>query len=175
MRRRWLWFYVSLSVLAVIALVIPIVYNLHVQLTQEQLDAARQRWQAHGTPDYNLLYSARFDSDPAADEYWVKVRGGKPVEVVCNGQVLRFDDAAGLGLGLVIGVLQPEDVSDQTVEGFFRHIEEWLRKDAGSTGRRNYATASFDVRDGHPIRYVRRIAGTRKRLEWQIRLIRVGP
>jgi hypothetical protein len=175
MRRSWLWFFGVLIVLAGVALVMPIVYNLRQQLTPGQLEAARRRWQEHGTPDYDLTYSARYDRDPDADEYWVKVRGGRVVAVVCNGRVLRFDDLAGLGLGLACRMLPPEDVSDQTVEGFFRHMEDFLRQDAASPGRRNFATASFDSRDGHPIRYVHRIAGTSRRLEWQIKLTRIGP
>jgi len=175
MRRRWLWFYVPLTVLAVIALVTPIVYNLGLQLTPGQLAAARQRWRDHGTPDYDLLYTARYDREADAEEYWVKVRGGRVVSVACNGQMLLFDDLAGLGLGLAARGLPPEDVSGQTVEGFFRQIEEWLREDAQSSRRRNYATASFDIRDGHPIRYVHRVAGTGQRLEWQIKLTRVKP
>jgi hypothetical protein len=63
----------------------------------------------------------------------------------------------------------------QTVEEMFDHIERQLREDRAAPGRRNYATASFDSRDGHPIHYVHRAAGTKKRLEWQIRLERLGP
>jgi hypothetical protein len=174
MRRSWLWFFIPLGVLAVIALVIPIVYNLRLQLTPEQLAAAQQRWRDHGTPDYDLQYTARIGRDPA-DEYWVKVRGGKVVALACNGQMLRFDDLAGLGLGLTARMLRPEDFSSQTVAGFFRQIEARLQEDARSTGRRNFARADFDVRDGHPTHYVHRVAGTSRRLEWQIKLTRVGP
>lgn len=175
MRRRWLWFFVPLTVLALFGLIAPIVYNLGLQLKPEQLAAAQQRWREHGTPDYDLLYTARFDREQEADEYWVKVRGGKAVAVVCNGQVLRFDDLAGLTLGLSARMLPPEDLSSQTVEGFFRQIGAFLQQDAAATGRRNYATASFHVLDGHPIRYVHRVAGTSQRLEWQIKLTRVKP
>jgi len=47
-------------------------------------------------------------------------------------------------------------------------------------GRRVGGTAELrhgfvHVEDGHPIRYVRRVSGTKTRLEWQIKLTRVEP
>jgi len=60
--------------------------------------------------------------------------------------VLRFDDAAGLGLGLIVRTFPERDFSGQTVEGLFDQIEKRLQEDAESAGRRNYATASFTLR-----------------------------
>lgn len=172
--RTWLWFFIPLAILASVAIVIPIVYNLGLQLTSEELVKARQRWRDHGTANYDLYYTAKIDTDPEADEYWIKVRDGKVVLIVANGEVLRFDDAAGLALGLVVRTLPPVSAAGHTVEEMFDHIERQMQADAEKPGRRNYATASFDSRDGHPVRYVHRTAGTKKRLEWQIRLQRVG-
>ncbi len=128
-----------------------------------------------GTPNYDLHYSERKDREPISDEVWVKVRGGRVVQMVENGEVLRFDDVAGLVFGPVTKCLPRLDLSSQTVEGMFDAIEKRLKEDLASTGRRNYATASFDSRDGHPVRYVHRIAGTNQRLEWQIKLTRFAP
>jgi Family of unknown function (DUF6174) len=172
---RSLWFFVPLLVLGTTAVIIPIVYNLAVQLKPEQLIAARERWRQHGTQDYDLEYMAKYDQNPDADEIGVRVRDGKVVRVIMNARVLRFDDATGLALGLAVRTLPPRDFSGQTVEGMFDQIERRMREDAASTGRRNYATASFDSRDGHPSRYVHRVAGTKMREEWQIKLTRVSP
>ncbi len=50
-------------------------------------------------------------------------------------------------------------------------MEEALRHDEASGGR-NYITAKFDPADGHPQHYVRRIRGTKERVEWFVRLER---
>ncbi len=170
MHRSWLWFYGILVFLAITGLSIPIVYNLRLQLTPEQLARARALWQEKGTRNYDLNYSQRRDRENEADEVWVKVRGGKVVEMMVNGDPVRFDDVAGLVLGPATRSLPPRDLSSQTVDGLFDQIEATLKRDQESPGRRNYATASFDTRDGHPVRYVHRVAGTGQRLEWQIKL-----
>jgi len=49
-RGSWLWFFLILLILASVAITIPIVYNLRLQLKPEQLEQARERWQRRGTP-----------------------------------------------------------------------------------------------------------------------------
>jgi hypothetical protein len=90
-----------------------------------------------------------------------------------NGDVLVRDwgAAAALGLGATLEALPRYDVRFWTVEGLFDHIEADLRGDAG---RRNYATAVFDTRDGHTVRYVRRVRSSKEREEWNVRLTRPG-
>jgi hypothetical protein len=175
MQRSWLWFFGTVLVLAAAAIIIPIVYNLRLQLTPEQLGHARALWRERGTPNYDLDYSERRDRDPEPDEIWVKVRGGKVVAMAINGERVRFDDVSGLVLGPVTRNLPYRDLSPYTVDGLLDQIEARLKQDESSPGRRNYATASFDSRDGHPVRYVHRNMTTKKRLEWQIKLTRVEP
>jgi hypothetical protein len=82
---RWVWFFAVLAVLALAAILIPIVYNLRQQLRPEQLAAARERWRQNGVSDYDLTIEVRHDTDSQADEYAVQVRGGKVVSWVVNG------------------------------------------------------------------------------------------
>jgi Family of unknown function (DUF6174) len=171
-RESWLWFFVPLLALTAAGIVIPIVYNLRLQLKPEQLAQARERWRQSGTQDYDLDYSARYDAEPEADEVFVKVRGGKVVRVVKNDQMLCFGDTAGLALGLTVLALPSADLSSQTVEGFFDQMESWMRHDAETIGHRNYATATFHATDGHPIRFVHRDSRTKERLEYQLKLTR---
>src|SRR4051812_42072408 len=146
--RRWIAFFVVLGALALVAIVVPLVYNLSLQLRPEELAQARARWQAHGPRDYDLRYSVKVDRDPAADEYLVRVRRGQVVLVGCNGEVLLLNPAAGLAAGLPARALPSEDARNYGVEVLFRQMESLLAKDTAE-GKRNYATADFDPIDGH--------------------------
>jgi len=172
---RWWWFFLPLIALASAGVVIPIVYNLRLQLNAEQLTRAVEKWLLNGTPNYDLQYIAKYDHMPEADEVWIRVRDDKVVQAIVNGEVLRYDNGSGLALGLIVRTLPERDFSSLTVEGLFDKIKSQLLADSAATGRRNYATATFDVRDGHPIRYVHRVAGTKVREEFQIKLTRVAP
>src|SRR5262249_32685819 len=86
--------------------------------------------------------------------------GGRVRRAVVDGEVLVWDDAAALALGAALRALPRYDVRELTVEGLFEHIEAKLKGDAGT---RNYATAVFDPGDGHTVRYVRRVRGSRER------------
>jgi hypothetical protein len=61
-----------------------------------------------------------------------------------------------------------------TVEGQFAEIEKGLQLDLAAGARKNYATAAFDLGDGHPTHYVRRVRGTGDRLEWNVNLRKPG-
>jgi hypothetical protein len=162
-RRRswvWVWYFAVLAVLGAVALVVPLVYNLGLQLKPEQLDAARARWREKGPSDYDLEYREKIDPNERIFTYQVKVRGGRVVAFQCNGR----DE----------GTNDPE-VQEHSVDGLFREIEARLREDEAKGGRRNYVTAAFDRTDGHPVRYVRRVAGTHERVEWNVKLTAPPP
>jgi hypothetical protein len=177
--RRWVWFFSLLAALAVAAVVIPIVYNLRQQLRPEQLAEARERWRQNGTSDYDLAFEVKYDTDPRADEHIVQVRDGKVVSWVVNGEKLVHAPDGTLPLQRAEASPGSEALLEMwkrpDVEGLFNMMRKWLEEDAASGSRRNFATANFDSRDGHPLRYVHRVAGTRQRQEWNIKLTRVLP
>ncbi len=183
--RRWVWFFAVLALLGVAAVVIPIVYNLRQQLRPEQLAAARARWQQQGTRDYDLAFEVKYDTDPRADEHMVQVRGGKVVSWIVNGEELVRAPAGTLppvpGARAGDHAIHPSDEAllevwkRPDVDGLFNMMQKWLDEDAASGGQRNFATASFDARDGHPLHYIHRVACTRQRQEWNIKLTRVVP
>ncbi len=147
--RLWMLFFLVLAILGVFAVVVPIIYNLSLQLRPEQLAEARRHWAEAGPTDYDLWIERR-TTNPAGETnqegYVVRVRGG---------------------------LVASPDGRAPTVEGLFEHIAADLAADAARTDRRNYATASFASADGHPTRYVHRVAGSKEREEWLVRL--AGP
>jgi hypothetical protein len=151
---RWRLFFLVLIILGSVAVTVPIVYNLSLQLKPEQIEAARQRWQANGPRDYDLDISSRLNDQEKADEFHVCVRDGKVTKAWCNNQ--KLNDA---------------EKDRHTVERMLDYISATLRRDAESGGKRNYAMADFDSRDGHPRRYVHRVATTKEREEWIIKLV----
>jgi hypothetical protein len=153
--RRWVWYFLILAVMSSTAIILPIVYNLSLQLRPEELAAARQRWKANGPPDYDLQFQEKItEHGEASDSEWyVKVRDDKVTAVTCDGDTLPASE-----------------YPDLTVDGQFAVIEKGLQLDLAEGVRRNYATAAFDLRDGHPTHYVRRVRGSGERLEWNVNL-----
>jgi hypothetical protein len=172
---NWLWFFAVLAALGAAAAVIPVVYNLRRQLTAEQVVAARQRWLAAEPADYDLDYQEKQTHRGQTEEtaFYVAVRGRRVAAVGSNGELVLL---AGTGAALVLGPWAqalPGASGARDVDGMFDHIEDQLRRDA-SQARRPYTTATFDKRDGHPTRYVRRTRGGAERLELTVKLTRVG-
>jgi hypothetical protein len=174
--RRWVVFFVVLGLLGIAAMVIPIVYNLGQQLRPEQLAAARERWRRNAPADYDLklLVHTTHEGRETEDEYLLAVRGGHPRALGSNRELLYIDPSAAVLLGPGPLALPPEDPRRYGVEALFGQMEEALRHDEASGGR-NYVTAKFDPDDGHPQRYVRRVRGTKERVEWFVRLERSSP
>jgi hypothetical protein len=171
--RDWIWFFAILTVLGTAAVVIPIVYNLGLQLTQQQVEQARERWQAVGPTDYDLDYQQRhtLNGDTEETEYRVFVRNGHVSAVFCDGRLTMLAGTAeGLALGPVPRGL-PGSLGALDIDGMFEYIDSQLRQDL-NLSHRPYATATFDKADGHPMRYVRRIHGGAERLEWTAKLQR---
>jgi hypothetical protein len=172
--RDWVWFFLVLAALGAVAVVVPIVYNLGLQLTPEQTAQARQRWRASGPADYDLDYQQKHTSagDTVETVYRVLVRDRRVTAVFCDGKLTLLGGSVEAALGPWPRQL-PGPSGARDVDGMFDYMEEQSRADAGSP-RRPYATATFDKYDGHPTRYVHRVRATGERLEWTIKLSRVG-
>jgi hypothetical protein len=162
--------------MAAAAVVTPFVYNLSLQVTPEQFAAAKAKWEANRPPDYDLKYEEKITQNGETETYeWkVEVRSGRVVTAVCNGRPLYPDPDAGLAAGPGAVAASGPVFQQLSVDGKFARIEEELEKDVAEGQRRNYAMAVFDDRDGHPLRYIRRVKGTGERLEWNVRLTPPG-
>jgi hypothetical protein len=167
---RWIGFFIVLAVSAAIAVIVPLVYNLTIQLRPEQLVEARRRWQVNIVSNYDLEYLVRTTQSDQGREsaYLVQVRSGQVVLVVCNSDVVYLDPALAVVVGLAVPALSSENPRQFGVPALFDEMEATLRQDE-SSGHRNFATAQFDPKDGHPFHYVHRVRGTKERVEWNIK------
>ena len=172
-RRLWLWYFLVLAILGTAAVVLPLVVNLGMQLKPDDVIAARKKWEAMRPANFDLELWCR-ENQEEADEYFVKVRGGQVTSVVGKNEgIVQLDRTAllALGLGITAKPAVPlESLPPLTVDAMFDLIEANLKRDATTSGSRNFATAKFDERDGHPLRYVHRRTGTKERLEWIVKL-----
>jgi hypothetical protein len=173
--RRWIGFFVVLAVLGATAMIVPLVYNLSIQLRPEQLAEARQRWRENGPADYDLAYLVKSEQGgvEAMDrQYFVQVRGGRVVLAVDTGEVVYLDPSLAVVAGPAMLGLSSEDPGRYGVPALFDDIEEALhQRTAGE--RRDYVRADFDPNDGHPYHYVHHVRGTKERVEWDVKLTRV--
>jgi hypothetical protein len=169
--RAWVGFFVILVILAIVAMLLPIFYNLGQQLRPEQLQAARQRWRERGPSDYDLTFAITYDREPLPERHIVVVRGGKVVFASCEGEILSLSGALRTAAGLPAGGLGKTDGRD--VPAIFDHIEALLREE-GTAARRNFLVAVFDPKNGYPRRFIRRVRGSSTREEWNLRLWPAG-
>lgn len=169
--RLWIIFFVALAAMAVFALIVPIVYNLSIQLRPEQVVEARQRWLHNAPANYDLEYLVRTmnGDQEEADTNLVQVRGGQVVLIIYNREVVYLDPSLGSVAGLGVQALSSENPRQFGVPALFDEMEAKLHQDE-SAGRRHFATAQFDPKDGHPFHYVHRVASTKERVEWNIKL-----
>src|SRR5438445_6353353 len=118
---RWAWYFGVLLVMGVVAITVPLVYNLKAQLTPEQLEAARELWKENGPADYELLYQERIDTGPV-ETFHVEVRGGKV-------SVWRREG----GKETKLEELTPSQRQEYTVPGLFERMERFLKEDQAAS------------------------------------------
>jgi hypothetical protein len=82
--------------------------------------------------------------------------------------VVYLDPALIAVAGFGVPALSSVNPRQFGVPALFDEIEAVLRDDEAS-GRRNFATAQFDPKDGHPFHYVHRVRGAKERVEWNIK------
>jgi hypothetical protein len=167
--RAWIVYFLILAILASIAIVVPILFNINQQLRPEQLEAARQRWRDHEPRDYDLTFAITWDRDQTPERHMVAVRGGKIVFASCEGEILFLAPAMRAAAGLPGGGLPRAHAYD--VPAIFDHLDGLLREEGA---RRNFLIAGFDPNDGYPRRFIRRIRGTSTREKWDVRVWPAG-
>ena len=158
---RWVWYFVVLAVLTIAACTILVWYNLRQQLKKEDLQAARALWNKNRPPDYDLTYTKR---GSASGTFFVKVRGGKVVDVTLDGREITQNDKP----------LDPSRYARYDMTALMDDIETFLEEDDEPGRPKIYSVATFDPTDGHLIRYVRRVMGTSERIEINVQLKKLG-
>ena len=147
--RRWIWFFVVVFTLAILATVTLVVFNLQQQLTPEQLAAARKLWKEKGPRNYTMTYTTRVNEDTNLSHYWVKVRGGKVVASKYNGNPESSELLHYRGM-----------------DGLFDDIERFMMKDSEKGSPKAFVLAIFDSQNAGALRkYVHRVMGGRHRVE----------
>lgn len=145
-RHSWLWFIGLLVILTIAAISIQIWYNQGKLLTIEKLQAAQARWKAKNIRDYDMEYTTKKRKVDSEENYSVKVRGGKVVEVARNGRpveerLYHYHDMAAL----------------------FSFIDDYLRQDeeaVKSGKRRPYVFGDFNPEFGYLRRFVRSVSAS---------------
>ena len=175
--RTWIIFFLMLAFLAGLGILVPLFYNLSLQLKAEDVAAAKALWQEKGLADYDLEYMTKIDKDEPV-EYRVAVRSSRVQWVASHDEVVlshELYEAAGSALGCPVRlcanrVAGAEEMTRlHSIDAFFALIESKLGEDV-AVGGRNYATATFDLKYGHPLRYIHRVRGSSERIELNVRL-----
>lgn len=161
--KRSFWFFLILACLATAGIIWNVVANLGMQLQPEELEQARKRWQELGPASYDLDLTEKLDGDREGDRFVISVRDGQVTKLVSNGRVVHLD------------TLSKEERDAYTVPGLFRRIEQDYNAEESSGERRYVISARFAAEYSYPALYVRKIRGSRSRLEWKVNLKVVEP
>jgi hypothetical protein len=143
--RNWLWYFAALVVLSAISITTLIVFNLSQQLTPGQLAAAIQRWKEKGPRDYDMTFTKTV-GEP--ETFVVEVRAGQVVSAERNGQPL-----------------EDRLLHYYSMNELFSYIKSFQEVDAKPGQPKTFTVATFDPNDGHLLRYIRRVMGTKQRAE----------
>ncbi len=168
--RNWLFFFAVLTALSVVALVAPLIYNLSIQLQPRQLIDARHRWEERAAANYDLecLRQVRRGGQEEKSQYLARVRGGRIVAVVEDGELIYADPSLAVIVGSSAAGLSQLDPTPYDMPALFAEIDSVLRQSAAAE-RRFYLKADFE-KDGHPSHFVSYDPRTKSRVEWFIKL-----
>jgi len=148
--RRWLWYFLTLAVLSTVATTTLVVYNLRQQLDPRHVRDAIGLWQQSGPTAYVLVYTAKKNEQTGEmnDHYVVKVKGGEAYEVLVNGLPLEARQLPNYGMPQLL-----------------QYINRFMEIDAEPGRPKTYTRGVFDGRTGALAWYVRRVMGSRQRVE----------
>ncbi len=146
--RGWIWFFLALVVLSVVAVTTIVVYRWNQILTPQRLEAARKLWQERGPKDYEFRYKKRIGRGAKPSEFDVMVRGGKVQSVTLDRNIQ----------------LPKRQLESYSMEALFDDIEKLLEMDSKPNQPRPTTMAQFDPTDGHLLNYVRGGMGTQEQV-----------
>jgi hypothetical protein len=154
--RNWLWFFLTLAALTILATATLAIFNIRQQLQRETVTKAIELWRANGPKDYLLIYTGKKtqDSGDIVDHYVVEVRGGEAREVFVNGTKLDGRQLPFYGMHRLL-----------------HDIDHFMETDAEPGKPKTYTRGIFDGRTGALGWYVRRVMGSRQRLEITVELL----
>jgi hypothetical protein len=153
----WIYFFVFIIVSSIGVAGFMIWFNLSIQLKPEQLEAARQLWKKNGPKSYNMVYTKRLNEEEKVDKFVVEVRDEKVTKVLLNGRALAKD---------------AESDSDpriyHSMDVLLRDVQRFMDIDQKPGAPKVYVTAIFEPDTGALRRYIRRVMGTRLRIEMHV-------
>jgi hypothetical protein len=161
--RGWIWFFIVLTVLAVAAITINLLYSSRQRLTMDQLRAAQDLWDRAGPKDYDLVIDktigpATAGGDKIRDRITVHVRDGKGRSGTINGQPL--DERL---------------LSQYDMAGWQSFVEEFVRQSEKPDAPRTFLSADVDPQTGALRRFRRSVRTTREWVEVVFQLTPVNP
>lgn len=148
--RLWLWYFIALGVLSLIATSTLVVYNLRQQLKHEHVKAAIELWKTSGPANYVLVYTEKQNTDKGEvnDHFVVKVKNGEVYEVLANGTPLNEREFSQHGM---LSLLQK--------------IDAFMDSDAQAGKPKTFTRGLFDGKTGALGWYVRRVMKSQVRIE----------
>ena len=150
----WIYFFVFVFGASIFVALFMIWYNRSIQLTQEQLDAAKTRWQESKIANYNMVFKKRLLNDEDWTTFHVKVRDSKVQEVLMNGKPLAPETDGN-----------PDPLPYHGMDAQFHYLEKFLKLDQEAKAPKVYFVADFDQKTGAIIRYTRYDRSKNQRVE----------
>lgn len=155
-RNNWGWiaYFIFIVVASVGVAGFMIWFNLSIQLTPEQLEAARALWKENGIKNYDMIYVEKHSPEDRVMTFVVRVRKGEVKEVTMNGKALEKD----------------KDRTDDpkiyhSMDALMRFIENNQFIDSKPGAPKVYVTGVFDEKTGALRKYIRRVMGSAQRVE----------
>ncbi len=149
----WIVVFVLLVLASVGVAAFMIQFNLSLQLKADMLDAAWEKWKTNGPKDYILLYQKRINGEETGQQFIAKVRNGVVQEALMNGIPLEKEQAIY-----------------HSMDRMFRDIDQFMTIDAKPGQKKTYTVAKFDEKTGAVRHYIRRVMGSRERVELTTRI-----